>query len=256
MKQHISIFGCLAVLSCTVGCFEKTLDDSTTRTSSDYSDKMTSVALVDAAQSGDVTALDQIVQLGADINLQSHHGATPLMLVLQSGDSPQNKKGFEKLLELGADWSLVEVRGRSVVHLAASQQSDSFWLMTLIKYAADIDISNSINNELTTPLNSAIAADATNNVELLISEGADVNKANGNGECPLLFAALRDRWDVALLLLRSGAKFNLPLPNGRSSVKSFILNRPSSLVKAFPDQIKSYQQVITFLEESGNGGSK
>lgn len=236
-----------------MGCTQKTLDNPAGKAPGYYFDSKASEALVSAAQSGNIATLEKLVQSGADVDVQGRHGATPLMLVLLSGSPPLHKKGFDKLLDLGADWSLAEEHGRSVVHLAASRQDDPFWLKSLIEHEADLDIVNTSNNEITTPLQSAIASGATKNAKLLVMEGADVDKPNGNGECPLLFAALRNQWNIALLLLQSGAQVNQPLPNGKSSVKSFILERPSSLVKAFPNQIESYEQVITFLERSGDG---
>lgn len=59
-------------------------------------------ALVRAVSKGDIRKIDALVAQGADVNAQGTRGHTPLVWAL----THPNKKGFKRLLELGADPNL------------------------------------------------------------------------------------------------------------------------------------------------------
>jgi len=66
------------------------------------------------------------------------------------------------------------------------------------------------NSWTTTPLNLAVFHNRTNEIEILIRAGADVNQADSRGFAPLHFAVLRNNLQALSLLLEHEANPNTP----------------------------------------------
>ena len=69
-------------------------------------------ALAKAAAKGRVGTVEELVDLGVDVNASGTKGATPLFWAMS------NYNGFKKLLELGADPNVIFGNGGSIMHIA------------------------------------------------------------------------------------------------------------------------------------------
>lgn len=61
-----------------------------------------------------------------------------------------------------------------------------------------------------TPLMIAVSAGKTDIVKYLIAKGAQVNAVNNNGQCPLHYAASKDRFEASKLICHSVYHFVIP----------------------------------------------
>ena len=136
-----------------------------------------------------VKAALSLIENGADVNIPSRYGETPLMVA--RGDCPEV---IAALCKAGAD---VNARSRD-------QRTPLLMLLRRSKATA--------------------AA-----VEAMIKGGADVNAADKSGETPLLAAAFSSDADVLSLLLRHGANVNAKGGrNERTPLMEICLSRNAS----------------------------
>ena len=122
------------------------------------------------------------------------------------------------LLAAGADANLRSVDGRSPLGLACMDSSGKYWpkanpeLVTLLINAkAALDgPSNSCGGNEQTALHTAAWYNAPACAELLINAGANVNQQDHHGKAPLGTACQEGHHEMVSLLLRSGAMVDLP----------------------------------------------
>ena len=123
-------------------------------------------SLHDAARSGDVSAVKQLLGQGVDVNLKGQNDATPLIVATLEGQTAV----AELLIDSGGD------------------------------------INNQQNRFGITPLHAAAEENHIEIVKLLLEKGADVNlrEASG-GYTPLSRAGYREHWDIVIILMQHGA---------------------------------------------------
>jgi ankyrin repeat protein len=113
---------------------------------------------------------------------------------------------IETLLKHGADPSLVNEKGLSPLHLAASMG-----YVDCVKKLIEAEVNlNQRNSTKRTALHLAAEAGHTEVVELLVSNGADLGATDTDGWQPLHFASIRERKDIAKCLIHSGASVLAP----------------------------------------------
>ncbi|NJL57494.1 hypothetical protein HC928_21960 [bacterium] len=143
----------------------------------------------------DVSLIQRLIQLGADVNRSNSNGLSPLLSCLRLGNHGtfQNKviAVAIMLLNAGADPNyqvkqkgdaLEQTRGGSALHLA-TQHLDTKLIQLLLEKGADVNRKSSQYG--TTPLHEAILSANSEAVDLLIAAGADVNVKDSSGERPL-----------------------------------------------------------------------
>lgn len=123
---------------------------------------------------------------------------TPLIWTLIHG----NKAGFLHLLARGGNPNQEMADGRSVMSLTA-QQKDAWFLNAALAHGGDPNVRS--NQDQTTPIFDAILARRAGNVEILLRHGANPNAVMSWGESPLTTAAATNQYEIAYLLLTSGA---------------------------------------------------
>lgn len=187
-------------------------------------------------QKYDVAA--ELISSGADVNISEKHGLTPIAFASEYGHLPT----LDLLLEAGADpnicgkegsypivratienqYVVVEKLIASGANINVSDLDDGTALMTainhghndiaelLIRSGADVNIKNSVGN---TALISAVCAKNLSIVSSLVNAGAYVSVKNGDGLYPLTIAVMTDCQQIAIMLLKHGAKMARN-PNG------------------------------------------
>ena len=115
--------------------------------------------------------------------------------------SEEHEAEIDRLLCQSSSLSIVNDNGQTALHLAAQQ--NSYLTQKAISNGANVDERN-IENEI--PLMSAVIAENTETVKLLLKNGGNINTISDRGRTPLHFAAMHNK-DMAIpqLLIRRGA---------------------------------------------------
>lgn len=185
-----TLFWTMAVASCgeaEVG--GKTADEI-------FSDRQVA-ALADAAAEGDLAAVDRAVEAGADVNAVGIDDATPLFWAIGA----QNKEGFKRLLEHGADPFYQPHDFYSVVQLAAGADDPEFLEILLDQ---GLDPNRPTGSEQTPPIFTAIIQHRLPQFEMLLTHCYDLNWSNDFGRTAAVEAASIGEMRMALRLLEEG----------------------------------------------------
>lgn len=123
----------------------------------------------------------------ACIDAQDNGGDTPLHVAAAEGYGSTEGQGrvLEKLLELGADPSLRNTAGDSILHVAAAG-GHAVMVARLVDFGVAV---NARNNRGSTALLNAANRSDLDMVTLLLDGGASSGIANDNGTTPLMAAA-------------------------------------------------------------------
>lgn len=210
------------------------------------------LALAVAAGRGDVEAMQQALDQGADPNVPGKDGMTPLFW--SATDSMGvNIEGFRYLLEHGGDPNLVIVDedkpGKSTIHLIylVFTQTNPAFLEAALEAGADP------NTVVRTRTGDTLLFEKQldfyiDNVKLLIAYGADVNYRGQFQEPPLIRAIAGSDYKAAVAFVEAGADPTLENEvNGMTAL---------GLIKSNHDRQdrsegSSYRQLINALKEKG-----
>lgn len=154
--------------------------------------------LAEAAGRGDGKAVAALLADGASLAMRGDRDVTQLQWMLLS----RNRKGFDILLDAGADPGQPGLDGDTVVHLAAAAD-DPAYLSALLARGAKPDIPNDRSGR--TPLMAAMMAERDRQFDMLMKAGADPGRADAMGNTPLHVAAQINEPRHVLALLEAGA---------------------------------------------------
>ena len=199
-------------------------------TSNQYQSLSYDLRLLFSSAAGDTSLIGTLLAAGADIDVQSDNGATPLAYAV----AYDQIAATEYLLRAGADPEISNYRRETPLHLAIFNQNLSIAEM-LIRYGANIDardmhgatplhyaalfgyfyeadmliyydaLYDIKSQDGTTPLMAAVISGNFDIADILIKEGANVNSRDNDGYTPLLIAAQNGDTIMSELLLMSGA---------------------------------------------------
>lgn len=158
-------------------------------------------ALTTAAEQGYPDICKILIEAGADINKENNYGWTPLVCAVYAsyGFETRFEDVIRMLLEAGADVNKCTEHGSSPLDTAVRHNRLKM-AEILIKNGADI---NSMADE-ETPL--MLAATGYKEIcQLLIDEGAEIDKENKDGWTALSFAAASEAKGCGTMLLKAGA---------------------------------------------------
>jgi len=154
--------------------------------------------LMVAAQKGDVAAIKELIQSGANVNAPDQHSETALMRAARLEDSA----ALSALVGAGANVNAKDSEGRTAL-LAAVEARNIRAVKVLIAAGAEV---NAANNKGWTAL---MAAETPEIVRALLAAGANVNATNQEGETALMVAALFDTPAVVKVLLTAHPDVNI-----------------------------------------------
>lgn len=193
-------------------------------------------SLVEAAEQGDITAVKQALDQGADIEQRDKRMRTPLMaatnanqievarLLIDRGadvnardsieDSPYlyaGARGLQEILVMtlkhGADLKSLNRYGGTAL-IPASERGHVETVQTLIDAGIEVDHVNRLG--WTALIEAIVLGDGSDRyaqiVTKLIKGGADVNLADGKGHSPLALAMEKGQRNIIEILKRAGAK--------------------------------------------------
>ena len=185
--------------------------------------------LMVASAFGMATEIDRLISNGADIDIETSEGATPLILAVSNNrieavkvllnynpdvnkitsnlETPlliaaknQNVEIIEALIRAGADVDLADHFGATALHYASIY--GYFYIADLlVYYEASID-KKSLDG--TTPLMAAIWAGFADIADMLIQNGANMEARDNDGFTPFLIAAQNADTMIMNMLIKKG----------------------------------------------------
>ncbi|MBX3731834.1 MAG: ankyrin repeat domain-containing protein [Verrucomicrobiae bacterium] len=170
--------------------------------------------LMAAALHADTGLLERLLRAGAKVNATNQAGATALMRAATFRDKAR------LLLGAGADPGARSAMGNTVLILAARQPGNAATVKRLLDRGADVNATNAFG---ATALMAAVAAEDLTMARLLLDHGAEVNAVPamnedgflwGGGRTALGWAAFRGHEPLVKLLLRHGARTDVPAMAG------------------------------------------
>lgn len=168
--------------------------------------------------------LDTLIKNGLDINSRDNKGKTAIM-------HTRDATTLGTLIERGADINLKDYEGKNaLINLiknplkASTRKTDSNKLSGLIKLLvkAHIDINSTDNNGNTALF--YFSEYTLDSLDILTSNGADINIKNIHGDSALLHHIKKDHNKVVRSLVNSGADLNAHSPQGKKALLYLSLN--------------------------------
>ena len=167
-------------------------------------DKYGNTALMFAAESGKVEAVNALINAGAYINARSISGITVLMYATKA-------EIVNALLNAGADVNAKDYYGRTALMFVRNAET----VNALLNAEADV---NAQDNRGNTALMDAAWYASYETVNALINAGANINAQAYNGKTALIYAANLGFAETVNILLNEGADVNAQDNDGKRAV--------------------------------------
>ncbi len=155
---------------------------------------------INAAKSGDMNKLPQLLSMGGDVNTRDEENNTILVLAARNGHSEVVKL----LLSRGADPAAGNNR-RETALMAACQKGQLDAVKLLLNAGACVGVKDI---EGFSPLAFAARGGCLEIVELLLNKGAAMKSRTDSGKTPLILAAGAGRKEVVRYLLEKGSSID------------------------------------------------
>lgn len=186
--------------------------------------------LVSAVREGNSARVKLILQRGVSPDSRDRAGATALMLAAGQGDEYL----AEVLLKAGADPRLSDDKGATSILYALKAKRPGV-LRLLIALDAEAGAG---------PLLAAAKEGRSEQIRLLLANGADVDARNAEGNTALMAAASAAQVEVVRLLLESGANVNAKNENGITALSLAYTSPAESTVP-----LRFRRDVVRLLKE-------
>ena len=169
-----------------------------------YADEWGLTALHEAAKNCHESVIEFLLNHpGIDVNLRDCHGHTPFLLAVLSDADPSKKyaamKAFlrSKRVDFNAKgfWGMDKSKSNAL-HMAATRNDDT--LKIIVRHVRGINDRDRNGN---TPLHHAVISHSKQNLDILLSHGADPTISNEDGYTPLLLACSWHHLESMELLL-------------------------------------------------------
>ena len=152
--------------------------------------------LVQAAQSGDESTINELVAAGVDVNSQGKGNTTPLIWAMKA----HSYRGVETLLANGANPNQRYEHGYTPLWFAAGG-NDLKLLEMLLKHGGDPNIWADIDMN---PLMVSIQQDRMDNYKMLLKYGANINNVSELHASVATYTVGQGNFELAYQLLNSG----------------------------------------------------
>ena len=129
--------------------------------------------------------LQAVIDYGADVNATNKKNVTALMIASRRG----NIDAVNELLNAGADPTIKDGLGATWIHHAVGEGCSKEFLQAIIDHGADV---NAANKKNITALMLACKKGNEGSINILLNAGADPNIADNDGYTCLHYAADRD----------------------------------------------------------------
>jgi ankyrin len=169
-----------------------------------------SAALARAIEDGRPKMVALLLENGADANMTTPRGLTPLTASLVY----RQMEVFHMLLAKNADTDKTDGMGNVPLILSVSHGTNA--LAALLSAGADPDTEQ--GNGITV-MHMVATRGCTNTVAMLTAAGADINKVDGRSNTPLMYAVRRGREDIARALLAAGADHAIASDGGKTPLQ-------------------------------------
>ncbi|MBN1766117.1 MAG: ankyrin repeat domain-containing protein [Sedimentisphaerales bacterium] len=151
-----------------------------------------------------------LIEYGIDINQRNNQGETPLFRVFDSGFYEDCRKNAQILLREGADMTIPNDDGDTILHLAVRERSPEIARLA-IEYGVEVNTKNKQGNtplqELVDPFLGKIKSMEI--IILLVENGANPNDQTHWGWTTLQSAVKRGWPDVVSYFIENGADVNV-----------------------------------------------
>jgi len=176
------------------------LKNNLSRANVETRDARGATLLMHAAAYGTIESMRMLLDAGADVNAVNDFNATALLWCARDAAKAR------LLIEHGANVNIQSKQGRTPLMLAALRDGGSDIVALLLAKGADVKAKD---NRGDTALGLAAETGDAAIMRLLLDKGADVNGRNRKGETPLIQAATSARPEAVRLLLQRGADANV-----------------------------------------------
>ncbi len=167
--------------------------------------------LITACKNGSVKIIEELLDMGANINSLNKNGITPLMTAVKNNKTI----AVDYLLKRGADVNQKNTYNYSALNIANTPEI----VELLIQVGADLE--SRLNGE--TPLIRAVHSGDIWIVNILLDAGAnidttvnDINSPYYNDFTPLMIAVNDGDYDMSVILIRRGANVNYETRDGKT----------------------------------------
>ena len=158
--------------------------------------------ITNAARTGDLEAVQALIESGAEVNAATGDGMTPLHWAAQRGDVEM----ANALISAGADVGLGTRIGHYPPLHIASRGGYTAIARLLVDAGADVTLATTNTGATPLHLAAASAGGGAELVRLLVTSGAEINARDASaGLTPLMFAAAAGRVDAVRELMAQGA---------------------------------------------------
>ena len=165
-----------------------------------------------ACESGSLECARALIEAGAGLDLEAGDGGTALLTAVDWG----RREIMRLLLESGADINIQDAEGWSPL-LVAIYQGDAGLVEELLAAGADVDANVYATGQ--TALLQALQGDKFEIARVLIDSGANVNLRKEGQWSPLMVAVSKDRSDLVVLMIGNGADVNTVSDDQQTALK-------------------------------------
>ena len=188
-------------------------------------DKQGNTALICAASFGHVSVIRELCTNGADVNQCNDSGESPLFHAVQKGHS----KAVRVLCEFGADTNKTYEDGNTVLFTAVKFGYTEI-VHKLCEHGAGVNI-NQCNDSGESPLFHAVKKDHSKFVRVLCELGADINKTYEHGNTVLFTAVKFGYTEIVHKLREHGADVNTMNMLGQTPLRRAVVFNHRDIVR-------------------------
>lgn len=168
------------------------------------------------------TAVQTLIEKGADANAKNANGETPLLSAVKTN----NTAIIDLLIKNGASINERDNLGSTALHIAVRWDSQTA-ASDLIQKGIEIDAQNTAG---VTPLAEAALTGKRDMALMLINKGADPNSTDAEGRSILINAVRGQNAELVSLMLDSGANPGIQEMDGRNASHEAVLTENVAII--------------------------